>query len=482
MRNVVKKQAKIIATEFIDQARDEAEAVIASSAKVTVSLLTRVQESNRAREADGRDAWSNLKRLGGQKLPAGDELTIARRLYDEMVVVRKQLSIQKIGIGQFCIRSKISDGSESSKELHRLILPPGKDPERVRPRRSAGKYRSLIEAISKTTKESISTLADRVLRGTSLHPANMEGLSETEMVHAALQGIVNKIDEEFGIHATFMEVAELKARHVTDGGSTHWPLYEPWIFSGACPEDVQNYQRAIEDAKDKRFAFWERPDDPVDPFLDDWPWPMAFGSGAVQNSDFFYVPHAALGFIEYLNLPRRKASPAEYEAAVKFRVEGWHTGDSDDGRTAIRDQWNVKDEWDETEQRPVGQVDTNTARGADFAWIVIYPMPDGSRLMPMLYIPHQEGGPYLLPLDTRNLDIFREAIWISDTSYMTVFDRIKDLLGYRPGSRRVIEDSFRRTAPWLDHNPFFKMRRQQREDLQMLDSFCQQLWKEKKSC
>lgn len=477
----MKRQAKTIANEFIDQARKEAKAMITSSAEVALSLFKKVQESNRARETDGRDAWSNLKRLGGQKLPSGDEIIIARHLFDEMAVVRKQLRIQKISIGQFCIKSKISDVSESSKELHRLILSPGKDPAGVRPRRSAGKYRSLIEAISKTTKESTSTLADRVLRGTSLHPANMEDLNETEMVHAALQRIVNKIDDEFGVHAKFMEVAELKVRHVAEGGTTHWPLCGPYIYPSPIPEDVQTYERELEDAKDKRFAFWKRPNDPVDPVVEDMPWPMAYGSDVVQNNDFFYVPHAALGFIEYVNLPSRKASPARYEAAVQATVEGWHTIDQN-SRWTIRDQWAVTDDWDEEKQCPVGQVDSQSSRGSEFAWIVIYPMPDGSRLMPMLYISHEEGGAYLLPLDTRNLEIFREAIWISETEHMTVFDRIKELLGYRPGSQRAIEEGFRRTAPWLDYNPFFKMRRQRKDDLQMLDAFCHQLWEEKKSC
>ncbi len=475
----MKRQVKKIAAAVIDQAREEAKAMLASSAEVTQTLFEKVEEANRARETDGRDAWSNLKRLGGQKLPVGDEVMIARHLFDEMAVVKKQLRIENIGIGQFCIKRKISDASESSKELYRLILSPGKDPAGVRLRRSASKYRSLIEAISKTTNESTSTLADRVLRGTCLHPANMENLSETDMVHGALQTIVNKIDDEFGVHAKFMEVAELKVRHVAEGGPTHWPLWGPQIHPGDIPEDVQTHERELEYAKDKRFAFWKRPHDPVDPVLGGSPWPMAQGSDVLQDNEFFYVPHAALGFIEYVNLPSRKASPASYAAAVQSTVERWHTVDQNSGWT-IRDEWAVTDGWDEEEKRPVGQIDARLSHGTNFAWIVIYPMPDGSRSAPMLYISHEEGGAYLLPLDTRNLEILREAIWISETEHMTVFDRIKELLGYRPGSLRAIEEGFRRTAPWLDHNPFFKMSRQHHDDLQMLDAFCRQLWEETK--
>ncbi len=481
MGKIVKKQAKKIAEDFIGLAKDEARALISSSAEVANSLFKKVQAANLARETEGRDAWSNLKRLGGQKLPVGDELVIARHLFDEMVAVKKLLRLQNVGIGQFCIKNKISDASESSKELHRLVLSPGKNPDSIRLRRSAGKYRNLIEAISKTTKESSSSLADRVLRGTSLHPANVEGLTETEMVHAALQRIVNKIDDEFGVHAKFMEIAELKARHIAEGGAIHWPLWEPCRWENLSPEEAQAYEREIEDAKDKRFAFWKRPHDPVDPLnpLDEFrPWPMAYGSGVLQNSDFFYVPHVALGVVEYADLPGRDVSPAVYEAVVQRAVARWC--EMRDGKGwSIKDEWAVADDWDEKSQRPVGQVDPTSGRGSEFAWIVIYPMPDGSRLMPMLYIPHQEGGAYLLPLDSRNLEIFREAIWIGEAGYMTVFDRIKELLGYRPGSQRAIEEGFRRTTPWLDHNPFFKMRSSRNDDLQLLEAFCHQLWEEK---
>ena len=118
----------------------------------------------------------------------------------------------------------------------------------------------------------------------------------------------------------------------------------------------------------------------------------------------------------------------------------------------------IIDDWDSEKACPVGQLDFSDgcARGTDFAWLIIYPTRDGSRLMPMLYIAYQEGGPYILPLDARSLEIFRDAIWFDETRHMSVFDRIKELLGYRAGTPRVIEDGFRRTSPWLDHNPFFR--------------------------
>ncbi len=154
-------------------------------AKATVqekqAFIKRLEESNLAREAEGRDAFNSLRRLRGEKLPPGDETIVARHLYDELPALKRHLRAKGMGIGEFCSRHNITDASESSKELHRLTLPAGKDPNAVRLRRAAGKYCLLIEAISKVTNESASSLADRVLMGTSLHPATqLGGLSEAE--------------------------------------------------------------------------------------------------------------------------------------------------------------------------------------------------------------------------------------------------------------------------------------------------------------
>ena len=132
----------------------------------------RIRESDQAREFEGKDALSSLRRLGGKKLCSGEEVILARRLYTEVQVLKQHLRAKGVGIGEFCIDAKLADASESSKELHRLILTPGKNPSAIRLRRTADKYYRLIMAISKTTKESASTLADRVLRGTSPHPAS----------------------------------------------------------------------------------------------------------------------------------------------------------------------------------------------------------------------------------------------------------------------------------------------------------------------
>ncbi len=462
----IKKQAAKIANKAIRHADDQAKATLQEQKK----LVERMEESRLLGETEGRDAFTNLRRLRGEKLPTGDEVVIARHLYDELPVLKRCLRARGMGIGEFCRFYGITDASETSKELHRLILAPGKNPANVRLRRGAGKYRGLIESISKITKESVSTLADRVLLGTSLHPAKQLGnLSEAEKVQTALQRIVDKIDGEFGLYAKFMEISQLKVSHVTNGGTEYWPMVNYGPEKSGIPMLETLRMEDLADATDPRFAFWPSGDD------------LCLCNRVLQDSNFFYVPHVPLGIIDVVNLPKRSQSIAAHELAVQETLKYWRMVSHMDGKSLVAHEYLVKDEWDPQKQCPFGQLehDKGISCGVNFGWLIIYPTRDGSRLMPMLYISYEEGGPYILPLNTRSLEAFRDGIWLNETEHMSAFDRIKELLGYRPNTPRVIEDGFRRTAPWLDHNPFFKMKQQHADDLQMLDTFCQQQWENK---
>uniref|UniRef100_Q47GB7 Uncharacterized protein n=1 Tax=Dechloromonas aromatica (strain RCB) TaxID=159087 RepID=Q47GB7_DECAR len=486
MKNIEK-----VATQIADR--------VIAGIKPENEFQRRILESDQARETEGKDALSALRRLGGKKLHLGEEAILARRLYNEIRVLKHHLRAKKSSLGRFCIDAGISDASQSSKELHRLILAPGKNPNEVRLRRTADKYHRLIVAISKTTKESSSTLADRVLRGTSLHPEkNVGNLSETEMVQTALQGIVDRIDGEFGIFAKYMDISELKARHIASGGKENWPKWnlEP---------DRYEYEQELSDAMHPDFAFWQRehflvaPEElakgtegidasiisPAEklmfvttrfPSLHS---PVVVNSGARQDDSFFYVPHTPLGISNCFDLfVSRRDNPVGYEKAVQKIIEHWRKINDSTNVSSLGRSRAVTDQWDEELNKPFGQSlnDMDSCISADYAWIVIYPMPDNSRLMPMFYMHGEEGGAYLVPLDARNLDLFRDAIWLDETRHMSVFDRIKELLGYLPGTPKSIEDGLRRTAPWFDYNPFYKMRDEKKEDLRLLGNFCQQYW------
>ena len=154
----------------------------------------------------------------------------------------------------------------------------------------------------------------------------------------------------------------------------------------------------------------------------------------LQDSNFFYVPHVPLGIIDVVNLRKGNQSIAAYELAVQETLQHWQTVSPIDGKSRATHEYLVQDEWDPEKQCPIGQLEHNNgiSCGNDYAWLIIYPTRDGSRLMPMLYVAYEEGGPYILPLNTRSLETFRDGIWLNETEHMSAFDRIKELLGYRP--------------------------------------------------
>lgn len=462
----------------IDRARAQSIGQIADAD--TATIKSRLLQSQAQGEADGRDALSNLKRLRGGKLADGDEVIIARRLHDEMQRLKQHLRARGTLLRDFCSVTGI-DTSGSSKELHRLTLAPSQDPASVRLRKSADKYHSLICAISQYGNRSLNQLADDVLRGTRLHPAeHLTSMSETEKVAQALQSTVDKVDRELGLFEKFMLTAEMKARAITNGAKDFWPLWD-WDY-----EDRNTRSAFLLRASNPRNAYWGKPDDPGSDYLryaEDG-FPVHQFNGIMQDSEFFYVPHAPIGVIEFANIPRRPQhiqDLPEYEERVRAVIAThWLARNEESGQTLLERYGTVADEWDEAAQRPVGQLShaNGVAVGSEHGWLIMYPERDHSKLAPMLYIAHEEGGPYVLPLNARNLEILREAVWVSPSECKSAFDRIKDLLGYHREDERFIEQRLRHTAPWFDHNPILKAERQKAADLAALDSFCTTLWQE----
>ncbi len=471
------KQAARETSKAIGRARKRAvRTAVAQGESIRASLLLSETRS----ETEGKDALSNLRRLRGGKLRDGDEVIIARRLYGEVQNLKKHLRARNILLRDFCSLIGI-DLSGSSKELHRLTLAPDQDAASVRLRKSADKYYSLITGISEYGNRSINGLADDVLRGTSLHPSvHLGEMSEAEKLAFALQATVDSLDREFGLFEQFMRTAELKAQAILQGGSQFWPLWG-WDY-----EEESTRSSYLRRASESRNAYWERLDGPQrdEVIYSDDGFPMHQFTGILQGSEFFYVPHAPIGVVEFANIPRRPSHIAlwpDYENQVRtFIKTHWHAIDQQTGKTILEVYNTIEDGWDSDADQPVGQISYagGIARGVDFAWLIAYPTRDNSRLIPMLYVAHEEGGPYVLPLNARNLEIMRDAIWLTATEHKSLFDRIKDLLGYRPGEDRVLEQGLRRTAPWFSHNPILKAARAQAADLEALDAFCTKLWQE----
>lgn len=455
------------------------------------SFLERIKGESKAWEAQGTDAWSALVRLGSKSLKPGDEVVLAKRLHEEYPRLKRVLKEKKIGLGEFCMRAGLGMEGHYTKELHRMLLPPDKDPSKVRLRRSASKYRCLMSEMAQVFDDSLSVLANRLMVGTSLHPANAVVRNEVDGVQTMLQMIVDKVDSEFGLFQTFMETAVLKAEHAAEGGNCRWPQCEAeyrvnnvspigeelsrrrWLAKSPLFDDKpfdeldEEAQKLIRDDEDA--ASWAEVEVAMDTSRAYWEKPID-ESGCLQDDEFFYVPHAYIGDgLGVCNSPDKSLAPAARDRGIAQLKE---YALSDYAKFGLAPD----DGWDEVAQQPRGQTSSLAhSRASDHAWLVAYPAPDNSRLMPMLLIPFQEWL-FLKPLDAVTLSGLRHAYWVGpDGAVMTFFDRIKSLIGLRPGEPNAILDGLRATAPWLSKNPFMKMKARQSEELALMQSLCSDL-------
>ena len=121
------------------------------------------------------------------------------------------------------------------------------------------------------------------------------------------------------------------------------------------------------------------------------------------------------------------------------------------------------------------------AAAHDHAWLIIYPSPDHSGVMPMIYIAVEECGPIIVPLDAVTLSAMRRMYWVEDDqTVITWLDHIKRLL--LAGAGRGILDRLRRTAPWLAQNPLVKMERQYSRDMAALKAVYTSLGNDTQTC
>lgn len=435
-----------------------------NAARATRSILDGLRENTNAWKSDGRDAWAELKRLDTQRLEKNDQIQIARHLYIEIKALKPKLRAQGVSLGEFCKETGLPDEEGYSKRLYRVILPPNGDAEKRELRAVAKTYAKLISAIAKRIPESVTVLAERVLRGTSLHPMESAALDELEQLQVLLQGLVDQVDNEFGLFAKFAETARRRAEHAKDGGSLRWPQYDLDIQLGtdSCRDEAR---RELERAINPSFAFW--PSDVIDYYREaSWQVPIANKSRCRQDNEFFFLPHAYFGAIAFAHGPR---GTPEWAATLKSDLN-WIRSHH---RSSVA--WKPKDKWNTKDNCPCGQTLPGEAAWQYHAWIVIYPSPDGRKLTPTLYIPWEEEGPFLLPLDIKHLRYLRDyGVWVDPKQETGAVDRLKALL--MSGEESSILNGLRRTAPWFDHNPFLAAKAKAEVERKLLNEQIQKLY------
>ncbi|WP_454737187.1 hypothetical protein [Cupriavidus necator] len=417
------------------------------------------RRTRRYLKAAGRDAWSQFqiaakgggKRGHQRKLTPEEAAVLARNVHEYLERVEPLMRDRGCTKAELCHKAF---GHSDSKELYRLTLPPGTDPKKRAVRVTIDKYFTLISTLADVLCCTVDRIASCVLRGTRFQVLGLEEFSELEKIQLELQHITDQLEAHFAWYAIYRLTADTKAKVIESGTANCWPLWAPGSFDPIygrerTPQEVQKYKLDFKIATDPKQAYYR-----LDTYRyvnpPEWGWYLnAFESGALQDDEFFFVPHCPLGYMLFWDLPSRREEPASYAHSVTDQLH-WH-----------RTNWpytEPEDEWDEAIGRPWGQ--TSGRKNTElqyFFWLIAYPHPDGGRVVPTLYSPRKEGGAYLLPLDLVGLEMLADAVWHSKTEHCYALERIKRLLVDKDGEgKSTIERAFLWTGGWLDQNPILK--------------------------
>ena len=440
------------------------------------SIIQSGLATSRLWKKQGEDAWSALKKLGQHNLPDGDEIILAKNIYSEYAALKECLKEKGIKRGEFCEKI-VTVGS--SKELDRMMLAPDADPRRKRVRKSAIKYKNLLEGMMEVFDTDRTRFINRLMKGTSLRKNNFASNDEVDEIQRLLEAIVSKVDKEFEIFETFKETAVLKAAHAKKGGKCRWPQGDAdWRGHFVPPQfwsSNNEVQNEIEAAQDVRFAYWAKPLLQRDVSF----WVSGQESGCWMDDEFFHVLHAYLGYgagiffkMNYLGLhPGEEESVDHKPEQINEALEKLEKDASIDFATYGK---KPNDEWDDALGQPYGQVSSMKDSAAHYhTWLIIYPSPDSDTVLPMLLIPCEEGGPFLIPLDSCTLASMRGNYWVDpDGTTEEFLERFKRIFLFRENDDDVLLQGLRRTAPWLKNNPFVKMKeKHEREILALRDYY-----------
>lgn len=442
------------------------------AAELAEAVMERMQRSPFDRLSEGNDAWSQLKAAsrsgrkdGGRNLDAHDFSTIASQAWTVFQQLKPAIT-KKYSLTGFTQRA-FGSQHVSSKELSVVMLPPGKSDRGIR--KSIRTYYNLIKTMADVTGENASRLADTVLRGTKLHPLSQIDagtMSTLEKIHAMLQAVVDKVDEEFGLLRIYQQTAALKSEGIQAGRRLNWPLRDLELPDPGSEYSVQSYREQREAAADPQQAFWRIDADRALASSADY---VNMGEvDFVRTDPFFYVPHALMGFLLIWCPPDRNRDPAAFDLALAKEIaavrEKLHDIDTD---------LMPRDEWDPVTSSPQGQTDPEEMNSTQYAnWILAYPDPTGQKLVPCLYMPNaQEGPPYLVPIGIHTLSMLQSAYWISSADCRPALEHLIELLTEtNEDGENAILAGLRRTATWLQFNPILKDAAKRAEAVDKLDS------------
>lgn len=407
---------------------------------------------------------------GNRHLSSLEAETLALRTHEMLDELEPELRSRKVGRIDVCRRA-FSEDQTSTRELYRVTLPPGADRVKRGLRMHLAPYRNVAIALEELTQRRRGQLVHRLVEGTSCDDLRnaAERWRDMDRLVAALERLTGSMDQEFGWTETYRRTLERRKEGARSGSRLCWPLWqlEPPSAEECDPDALKEYASALKDEADGTNAFYR-------------PRPQYYGPGdrhtaaqylnlgALQDAEFFYVPHAPIGHLIMWDLPQRRSNAGAYEQALAREL------------TSIRalPQYLIRptDDWNESAQCPSGQVDPLNYECSSLqyhVWLIVYPLPttagDGTlRIGPALYQAGEEGGAWIMPLSSANLAAVVDVVWVDETQTATLLDRLTELLILDDADERSLSANLRRTGHWLKHNPVLKAEQQRVQRQQQL--------------
>lgn len=469
------------------------------TAKRLAAHAERLEQQRHELEEAGNHAWGRLK--NARKLKADDRKEIAKAMHQLLEELKQRCP--DLSMGKLAKDAGLLSRDLDSKELYRLTLPPGEDPIKRGLRADGKKYADLLKAIRKHTGENLAQLAARLTKATSLHPKqSQEGTEESERVANYLQEVINRIDLEFkeesggdSLFETFMKTARIK----TDLAKAdklklrrpRWPYFDAddddnhieedcpeFGPGGVIPNMPDDFLPRSDDDFDVKYAFWQRDYYFANKYSRLYE-REAYASGVAHHDALMNLPRIYLGLIDsdaYFS----EATVAEKEAVrryaethtlIQFEAEQGsrqrkieclksHVGelgeirDPETGHAHIAHRHPKTGEW---VQGLSGEYDGefHWVDESSHVWLVIYPSPDNTTLVPVLYQPMEEGGTLLMSLNQRSLVSLKEMLFVDDAGEpRSLYDRIKELMRF--SSDRAIYKAWQETAKDVLDNPLLR--------------------------
>ncbi|MCX7178497.1 MAG: hypothetical protein NTX56_06855 [Proteobacteria bacterium] len=400
-------------------------------------------------------------RNDGKRLTLSDRLRLARNLEP---IVLNEFPERNSGMFSYQLLQHADlTRDQTNKNQWRLITRDGQavgdlyaDPDR---------FLRLILALHELLPEDLGVLADRVLTGTSFDLGTCTNIDEAELIWRVLQTASNRVGAKYGLleachqvsfvrRKTDDQIAIMATTPIGEGnlppGGTKillnladgfndliWPLYDyPILYPKPGATTEAECFASVN-------AFWSRDFNQYGPYA-------AGVSGCI---DTLYFPHVLVGevltrdTVDALGLSTRAESP-------HLKVVGEH-----DLLQELVDDPLPTISFDEDTKRYIwAGVGDETEWKA--TWLLMYPAPDMSRMIPALFQLGELYTGYLLPLSPAVIANFAdEKSWwylSKGNDCESLYERIKQLATIGESGIPQIEEHWMQTAKRFRFNPVLR--------------------------